>query len=163
MISLRKLVAGMRRGTPDNGQVERRGLPHHDQQYAGPFADGVWGDIERAFSYHRRDSTPRQHLNRRAQEEASRLGESALPWLDESSCSAVYEEWPIARLAELPRAHQRDLPRDESIPVIVLQIGHKAALLDGHTRVNKWAKEAGGDFRTVVVVRPNDGALRRRT
>jgi hypothetical protein len=157
MISLRKLVTGIRkRALPyrHRNNADRRGLPHHDQQYTGPFADGPWGDIEKAFSYHKRDSTPREHLNRRAQEEAARLGERDLPWLDEDSSSAVYEDWPVARLAELPRAHERDLPRDESTPVVILQIDTKAALLDGHTRVNKWAKEPGGGARRVVVVRP---------
>ena len=165
MISLSKLVTGIRkRALPyrHRNDADRRALPHHDQQYTGPFADGPWGDIEKAFSYHKRDSTPRQHLNRRAQEEAVRVGQRNLPWLDESSSTAVYEDWPVARLAQLPRAHERDEPRDESMPVIILQIGQKAGLLDGHTRVNKWAKDPGSTARRVIVVRPKDAALNGR-
>lgn len=133
-----------------------RTRPHRNQQATGNFADGPWGEIEKAFSYHKRPLTPRQHLNRRAHEEAIRLGQPALPWLDENSCTAVYEDWPVARLVQLHRAHDRDLPRDESVPVVILEIGQNAGLLDGHTRVNKWAKGPASGIRRVVVVRPRD-------
>jgi hypothetical protein len=63
----------------------------------------------------------------------------------------------------LPRRHNRYIPRDEDAPVIILQIGEKAALLDGHTRVNKWMRERAIGLRRVVVLRPRDEALNGAT
>lgn len=133
--------------------MKKRGLPHRERQYTGPFPDGPWGEVDKAFSYHRRDKTPRHRLNRLAQEQAKNLGQYSLPWLDEKSCTAVCAEWSVARLAQFPRRHARDMPRDESTPIIVLQLGQHAALLDGHTRVNKWANDGAVGLRRVIVVR----------
>lgn len=131
--------------------IEERGQPYRPRRYTGPFSEGLWGTVERAFSYSKGDG-PWSQINRRAREEFARLGLSGLPPLDRGSCAVALHRWPVSRLAAIPRSHDRDRPRSERTPVIVLQIGPYAALLDGHTRVNKWSKAQAKKSKPVIVI-----------
>jgi hypothetical protein len=132
--------------------IRVRGRRYRPLRYTGPFTDGLWGEIERAFAYSKGDGVPRDQLNRRAREEAGRLGILTLPFLTEESCTVALEDWPISRLATLYRAHDLDRPRSDKVPVIVLVAGSHAVLLDGFTRVNKWSKKLDTGTRPVIVI-----------
>jgi hypothetical protein len=135
-------------------RMKKRGVRFKDQRFTGPFKDGLWGEVERALSYHSGDQSPLHALNRLIHEEAQVLGSSLPAWIDENTYEITNEYWATERLVQLSRRHDRDLPRDENSPIIVCNIGTHSFLVDGHTRVNKWTKRKADRQHLVLVVRP---------
>ena len=60
-----------------------------------------------------------------------------IPKLTEEMLNAHAEQWPLEKLAAVPRGHDRAAPQYFA-PVIVLHWFNRYFLLDGNTRVNFW-------------------------
>jgi hypothetical protein len=135
-------------------KMKKKGFRFKKEQYAGPFKDGLWGEVERALSYHSVAVTPLRTLNNLIEKQARLLGFSCTEPIDVTAAVVTSESWPTERLAQLPRMHDRDLPRDEDYPILIYHADEVTAILDGHTRVNKWARGRASGDRWVLVVRP---------
>ena len=143
-------------------RARRRIFPRgHDRRPAeprwfGPFSEGEWGDLERAFRYSK--GTPYDVINRIASGKVASGQIAGIPYLDKESATIRALMMSTAELeASFPRgpaSHTRNRPVDENSPIIALEADGKLLLLDGRTRINKWTAEANQQMHRVLVVAP---------
>lgn len=126
---------------------------HRRPVHPGPYADGVWGEIERAMAYKGEDESPRHALTRLAR----KMCDSDLPWLDESTCAVERVRWTIEDCSHLSLVHDRAEPRETDGPGIVVHHGNTYTVIDGNNRIN-WRRQSGSAKpMELIIIRPLTG------
>ncbi len=99
-------------------------------------------------------------LNRLFSKSRKAFGEhTKLPNLGPDTCSIAMEKWPLAKIdcirgrGPVRAVHERDVPRCEDGPIIILLYKGKYYLIDGQTRTNLWLKTGNVGPHDVVVIK----------
>lgn len=107
---------------------------------------GLWIQVCEQLKWHnRRDDTCIATLNRLWRKNVYVRGPNRkvlleVPTLSEEMLTVHAEQWPLSRLAEVRRGHDRDQPKFFP-PIVILNWLDQFFLIDGNTRVNYWLRK----------------------
>ena len=129
-----------------------------EERFVVPDARQLWETLEMVLSYHRkphRDVTAIDALNRLFAKARSSLGEPSdgIPYLSPETSSIHLEQWRTRRLNAIRRkSHGRDRPRCDTLQVMFVEHEEREYLIDGQTRINRWAADGNDGPHEVIVL-----------
>lgn len=68
------------------------------------------------------------------------------------------EQWPLQRIRTLDRKHEKHHDFDDERSLVVIDLGERKLLVDGHHRVTRWLMKGDSKLYEILLITPLQSA-----